>query len=74
MRACLVSNPITILMLILLAIGTTTKNTTQTTNFLKMTRTGSVISRSSRKWRTTWRMRLSVLLKMLLCPFQRGTS
>ena len=57
-----------------MAIGTTTKNTTQTTNFLKMTRTGSVISRSSRKWRTTWRMRLSVLLKMLLCPFQRGTS
>ena len=74
MRSGLVSSPIIILVLILLAIGTTTKITTQTTNFLKTTRTGSVISRSSRKWRTTWRMRLSVLLRTLLCPFQRGIS
>ena len=57
-----------------MAIGTTKKNTTQTTNFLKMTRTGSVTSRNSRKWEITWRMRLSVLLRTLRCPFQRGTS
>ena len=57
----------------MVAIGTTMKNKTQTTNCLKMTRTGSVILRNSRKWRTTWRRRSSVLLRTLLSLFQRGT-
>ena len=57
----------------MVALGTTMKNKTQTTNYLKMTRTGSVILKNSRKWRTTWRRRSSVLLRTLLSLFQRGT-